>query len=257
MKRISGGQTSVGADAKLLSSHAGDPRAATGDTTDTSHTGQRNSGRSAASYGVSPLPARGSTGRVGRHRPSARTLTQRPVIRNDRLEGLVIVSRFPAAFRLPAFRFSVIRFPPGDWAFLTVGLPDQRSGPRRGYRVPHARATTGVGAPSTPRTAVLLPAKATAQPAPAASQRPVLAPSYGVPSAGLCFTRHQRGFTQFTRPVIPLACGRPDGTGRPWAFPRASNPVRRNRPTHVGAGTGRRARTWHIAYGISRTSNLA
>ena len=86
MKRISGGQTSVGADAKLLSSHAGDPRAATGDTTDTSHTGQRNSGRSAASYGVSPLPARGSTGRVGRHRPSARTLTQRPVIR-DRQPG--------------------------------------------------------------------------------------------------------------------------------------------------------------------------
>jgi hypothetical protein len=33
MKRIPGGQTSVGADAKLLSSHAGDPRAATGDRT--------------------------------------------------------------------------------------------------------------------------------------------------------------------------------------------------------------------------------
>ena len=96
MKRISGGQTSVGADAKLLSSHAGDPRAATGDTTDTSHTGQRNSGRSAASYGVSPLPARGSTGRVGRHRPSARTLTQRPVIRDRQPGGgnhLVSVSR--------------------------------------------------------------------------------------------------------------------------------------------------------------------
>jgi transposase len=40
MKRISGGQTSVGADAKLLSSHAGDPRAATGDKTNASQTGQ-------------------------------------------------------------------------------------------------------------------------------------------------------------------------------------------------------------------------
>jgi hypothetical protein len=34
------------------------------------------------------------------------------------------MSRFPVAFRLPAFRFSVIRFPPGSWAFLAVGLPD-------------------------------------------------------------------------------------------------------------------------------------
>ena len=24
---------------------------------------------------------------------------------------------------------------------------------------------------------------------------------------------------------LPLACGRPDGTGRPWAFPRASHPA--------------------------------
>src|SRR5690242_1570748 len=40
MKRISGGRTSVGADAKLLSSHAGDPRAATGDKTNASQAGQ-------------------------------------------------------------------------------------------------------------------------------------------------------------------------------------------------------------------------
>jgi len=54
--------------------------------------------------------------------------------------------------------------------FLTCGLAEEfgsphgrltgqsfLSGPRRGYRVPHARATTGVGAPYTPRTAVLFP----------------------------------------------------------------------------------------------------
>ena len=36
-------------------------------------------------------------------------------------------------------------------------LTGPKSGPRRGYRVPHARAMTGVGAPYTPRTAVLIP----------------------------------------------------------------------------------------------------
>jgi len=68
-------------------------------------------------------------------------------------------------------RFSVIRCPPRDSALLTVGLPDPRPGPRRGYRVLHARAATGVGALYTPRTAVLLPAEGRAQPAPAALPR--------------------------------------------------------------------------------------
>src|SRR6516165_3459958 len=42
------------------------------------------------------------------------------------------------------------------------------SGPRRGYRVPHARAATGVGALYTPRTDGALPAGRTPQPASAA-----------------------------------------------------------------------------------------
>lgn len=37
-------------------------------------------------------------------------------------------SRFPAAFRPPAFASRVILFPPRDWAFLTVGLPPTSSG---------------------------------------------------------------------------------------------------------------------------------
>jgi hypothetical protein len=49
----------------------------------------------------------------------------RPVMRDRQLEGLATWSRFPAAFPLPAFGFSVIRFPPRDWAFLTVGLPGE------------------------------------------------------------------------------------------------------------------------------------
>jgi hypothetical protein len=32
-------------------------------------------------------------------------------------------------------------------AFLTVGLPYRRSAPRRGFHIPHARDTTGVGTP--------------------------------------------------------------------------------------------------------------
>jgi hypothetical protein len=40
-----------------------------------------------------------------------------------------------------------------------TGHAEGAPGPRRGYRVPHARAATGVGAPSTPRTAVLIAAK--------------------------------------------------------------------------------------------------
>ncbi len=43
--------------------------------------------------------------------------------------------------------------------------------------------------------------------------------------AGLNITRHQRGFTRVHPSGLPLACGRPDATGRPWAFPRASHPA--------------------------------
>src|ERR671922_604977 len=64
MKRISGGQLSRKAKATLLSSHAGGPRAATGDT---SFAGQA---RQTTQPGrASPPPAREPTAAVGRHRP--------------------------------------------------------------------------------------------------------------------------------------------------------------------------------------------
>src|SRR6185312_7321806 len=93
-------------------------------------------------------------------------------------EGPATMSRFPAAFRPPAFACRVILFPPGNWAFLTVGLPGTTCapGPGRGYHVPHLRDTAGVGALSIPGTAVLTPAGCRARPSPAASQRPVPAP---------------------------------------------------------------------------------
>ena len=102
MKRISGGQTSVKArgQAPIKSRRLilGRRRA----TQRITVTPASKPGRSTASYRVSPPPARGPTNRVGRHRPSARTLTQRPVMRDDRLEGPAIRLRFPVAFRPPA-----------------------------------------------------------------------------------------------------------------------------------------------------------
>ena len=64
MKRIPGGQLSLGANATLLSSHAGGPRAAAGDR---SFAGQAK--QSTQQSRVSPPPAREPTGQVGRHRP--------------------------------------------------------------------------------------------------------------------------------------------------------------------------------------------
>jgi hypothetical protein len=56
-------------------------------------------------------------------------------MRGGRLEGPTIVSRFPVAFRLPAFAFSDILYPLGTWAPLSVGLPSG-DGPQRAYHVP-------------------------------------------------------------------------------------------------------------------------
>jgi hypothetical protein len=50
---------------------------------------------------------------------------------------IVPVSRCLSA---TGIRFLVILCPPGNWAFLAVGLPvpDARAGPRRGCHVPRA-----------------------------------------------------------------------------------------------------------------------
>ena len=56
--------------------------------------------------------------------------------------------------------------------------------------------------------------------------------------AGLRITRHQRGFTQFTRPVFPSpAAARMERAATP-AFPRASHPADQEPTTHAEAGTG-------------------
>jgi hypothetical protein len=92
-----------------------------------------------------------------------------------------------------------------------------------------------------------------AQPAPAASQRPVLAPRHQPSTGGGRFTRHRREFKQFARPVFPSPVA-PGWNGSPWAFPRASHPTvtsgaRRGRGQAIEHGPGT------TFYDISRASN--
>src|ERR1017187_2380259 len=82
MKRISGGQLSLGVNATLLLSHAGGPRAAAGDT---SFAGQAKQSTQASR--VSPPPAREPTGQAGRHRPSSQD--------DDSDRRLAVVTRRP------------------------------------------------------------------------------------------------------------------------------------------------------------------
>ena len=111
-----------------------------------------------------------------------------------------------------------------------LGLPYGRltgpkPGPRRGYHVPHVRAATGVGAPCTPRTAVLTRLTLTLS---AGAYRFSTASPYtprNIPSAGLRITRHQRRFTQFTRPVFPSPVA-PGWNRSPWASPPSFGPRR-------------------------------
>ena len=142
-------------------------------------------------------------------------------------------------------RFSVILFPPGDWALLAVGLPNHRFGPRRGYHVPHARAATGEGALWTPGTTVLTPTEATTGRAPAASQRPVPAPRRTSHRQGSRLTRHQRGFKQFARPVFPSPVAARMERAALGLEPRASHPADQEPTTHARVGTGHRTRTWN------------
>jgi hypothetical protein len=240
MKRISGGQTSVGADAKLLSSHAGDPRAATGDTTDISHTGRhipvgRQPVMESARRRPEDLPAGSDvTG------PQPETLTQRPVIRDDRPEETAIASRFPVAFQPPAFCFSVIRFPPRNWALLTVGLPGEHYRPDLdGVTAFRTHELRPGWVPSKPRGR-RCPSRTEgrAQPAPAALPRLVLSTRFSPSIMRAPFYEASTRVQAIHPSGLPLACSTRDGTGRPWAFPEASHPPDQEPTSHAGVGPG-------------------
>src|SRR5207248_10501729 len=83
-------------------------------------------------------------------------------------------SRFPAAFRLPAFASWVILRPLGNSALLTVGLPAQNPPDPNGVVVLHMSKTRpGRAPPFTPGTVVRSRPAIILRPAPAAFQRPV------------------------------------------------------------------------------------
>ena len=169
----------------------------------------------------------------------------RPVMRGDRLEGATIVSRFPVAFRLPAF---------ASWS------SDSRRGvgpsSRLAYRArPSARTSTGLprsartscdrgGCPLYPEDDGAHPAGSPPRPAPAASQRPVPKPRHihrtmrGSPSRGI-----NRGLLTFTRPVFPSPAP-PGWNRRRFGFPPSFAP-RRHQQRTSRVGTGHRARTWN------------
>jgi hypothetical protein len=180
---------------------------------------------------VSTLSGPGTTSRI------------RPVIRDDRLKGPAIHVPVSAAFRPPAFasRSSDSR----------RGLPPSS---RSAYR-PEGRTPTGL--PRSTRTSCdrggcpLYPEDGGALP----GLRDVLSrrlPLHGGQSlhpaptshrAGLRFTRHQREFKQFTRPVFPSPEA-PGWNGRPLGFPPSFAPRRPGAGRRTsGAGTGHRART--------------
>jgi hypothetical protein len=135
------------------------------------------------------------------------------------------VSRFPAAFRPPAFASRSSCSRRGIRRSSRSAYRPQGAGPRRGYRVPHARATTGVGALYTPRTTVL-------------------APIWGTSPAGACRSTAARPSTPLQHPTLRGSASRginegssnspvrssprlwlPGWNGRPWAFLRASHPA--------------------------------
>jgi len=169
------------------------------------------------------------------------------------------MSRFPVAFRLPAFASR------SSDARRGVG-PSLRSA----YRArPPARTSTGL--PRSARVSSdrggcpLDPGDGGAPPEPSGvpgRRLPLpsgqsLNPSSSNPSTGVHFTRHQRGFKQFTRPAIPLACSRPDGTSRRLGFPPGFAP-RRPGADDARQGGDRPSSTdleLHAQHHISRSSN--
>ena len=136
-------------------------------------------------------------------------------------------SWFPAAFRPPAFASR------SSYSRRGVG-PSSRSAYRTRQGVPDLDGVTAFRthelrpgwAPSVPRgRRCSSRTGATSRPAPAASQRPVPAPRRTSHRQGSALNEASTRVQAFRPSGLPLACGRPDGTGRPWAFPRASHPA--------------------------------
>ena len=123
-------------------------------------------------------------------------------------------SRFPVAFRRPAFASWAILCPLRRSAFLTVSAPDDVAAARTSTELPcsaRARHDRG-GCPLYPGTGgVLWPGLG---PPTSACRIPAAgpAPCWNIPPAGLIITRHHRGFTHVHPSGLPLRLWPPDGT---------------------------------------------
>ena len=161
----------------------------------------------------------------------------RPVIRHGQRRGPAIMSRFPAAFRPPAFASrspcsrpgtgpssrSAYRAPPG--ARTRTGFP----------RFTPARYDRG-GCPLYPGDGGALPGR---MPCPAGACRfPAASPCTPQPHPTSGATHHEASTrVHAIHPSgLPLACGLPDGTGDPWAFPCAPHPAVTGGARQGGAG---------------------
>ena len=141
----------------------------------------------------------------------------RPVMRDDQLEGLVLLSRFPVAFRLPALAFWSSCSRPGSWALLTVGLPANGRTPTGFPRFARTSCDRG-GCPLYSGDNGAHPDRSRS---PASVRRITATCPYAPPQhpidTGLCFTKHQpRVQNDFTRPIFPSPVA-PGWSGRPWA----------------------------------------
>ena len=177
----------------------------------------------------------------------------RPVIREPPAEEPVIRSRFPAAFRPPAFASWAILRPLGNCAFLTVGLPARtRAGPRRGCHVPHGETRPG-WVPSIPRGRWCAPGRSLT---PAGTCRlPAASPCYpAAASHRRESTYHEASSRVHSRSPVrssPRLCP-PDGTGALGLYPGLRTP--RLPTTHARAGTVHAHWTGNYVTNISRSS---
>jgi hypothetical protein len=160
------------------------------------------------------------------------------------------VSRFPADFRPPAF---------------ASRSSDSRRGIRPSSRSAYratARTPTGLprsarmscdrgGCPLYPEDGGALPGQVVSLTGACRFSAASPCTPLRHPIGGASLHEASTGVHAIHPSGLPLACGRPDGTGRPRAFPRASNPAGKSPATHVEVGTGHRARAWNYTLNIT------
>ena len=162
-------------------------------------------------------------------------------------------SRFPAAFRPPAFASRVFLRPLGDSASLTVGLPadTSRRTPSGLSRSACDRYDRG-GRPLNPGDGGALPAS---QIRPAGTRRLPAAgpcsPACCNPPARVLMTRRHRGFTHVHPSGLPQPVT-PGWNRSPWALPGLRTP--QSPAAHAGAGTVLAHWTGYYAVDISQPS---